>query len=90
MLWIFEEEHHLLEKFFARISVFNNQAGRSVEWPNAPTSKGAVRAENGPTGTVVKPLPGGKYLFLKFCIKINLKYEVGHMRKDGFHISIKL
>ena len=51
--------------------VFNNQAGRSVEWPNAPTSKGAVRAENGPTGTVVKPLPGGEYLFLKFCIKIN-------------------
>ena len=34
-----------------------------MEWPNAPTSKGAVRAENGPTGTVVKPLPGGKYLF---------------------------
>jgi len=39
------------------------QAGRSVEWPNAPTSKGAVRAENGPTGTVVKPLPGGKTEF---------------------------
>jgi len=39
------------------------QAGRSVDIPDAPTTKGAVRAENGPTGTVVKPLPDGKTEF---------------------------
>ena len=33
------------------------QAGRSVNIPG-PTSPKAVRAVNGPTGTVVRPIPG--------------------------------
>jgi len=39
------------------------QAGRSIDMPGAPTTPKAVRAENGPTGTVVKPLPNGKTEF---------------------------
>jgi len=39
------------------------QAGRSVDMPGAPTTPKAVRAENGLTGTVVKPLPNGKTEF---------------------------
>ena len=39
------------------------QAGRSVDMPGAPTTPKAVRAENGPTGTVIKPLPDGKAEF---------------------------
>ena len=40
------------------------QAGCSVEnYPDAPKHPKAVRAENGPTGIVVKPLPNGKCEF---------------------------
>ena len=39
------------------------QAGRSIDMPGSPTTPKAVRAENGPTGTVVRPLPNGKTEF---------------------------
>jgi len=39
------------------------QAGRSIDMPGAPTTPKAVRAENGPTGTVIRALPDGKTEF---------------------------
>ena len=39
------------------------QAGRSVEVPGAPTSPKIIRAENGPTGIVLKPLQDGRSEF---------------------------
>jgi len=39
------------------------QAGCSIDYPDGPKNSKVVRAWNGPTGTVVKPLPDGKCEF---------------------------
>ena len=37
--------------------------GCSIDYPDAPKHPKAVRAENGPTGFTMRPLPGGKTEF---------------------------
>ena len=45
------------------------QAGCSIDhFPDAPKHPKAVRAENGPTGVVVKPLTAGKCEFR--CVQL--------------------
>ena len=58
----------LLESYLSHII-----GGCSIDYPDAPKHPKAVRAENGPTGFTMRPLPGGKTEF-RWDIFISVGY----------------